>query len=211
VVIRHPDNTEVSGEVIDIVVPERIVFTYGNKSGHPIPPGGSLVTIRLTDEGKHTRLHLVHAFADREMRDQSIQGWRFQLSLFANVVANEVHAGAAAVVDAWFTAWSEPDSAVRRTTLARVAAPQIRFKDRFSLIDGVTELMVHLDAASRFMSGIRLEREGEVRHCQGVVLADWVARAIDGGERSRGTNVFVLDSDGYIESVTGFWNQHPQK
>jgi uncharacterized protein YndB with AHSA1/START domain len=209
VLIRHPDATEVCGEVIDIFIPERIVFTYGNTSGHPIPPGGSVVTIRLTDEGAHTRLHLIHAFKDLEIRDQSIQGWRFQLSLFANVVANEVHAGADAVVDAWFNAWSEPDPTVRKATLTRVAAPDVRFRDRFSFIDGVAELLVHLDAASRFMPGIRLQREGEIRHCQGVVLADWTARASNGEERSRGTNVFVLNSNGYIESVTGFWSQHP--
>jgi hypothetical protein len=50
-----------------------------------------------------------------------------------------------------------------------------------------------------------------VRHCQGVVLADWVARAANGEERTRGTNVFVLNPNGHIESVTGFWNQHPQR
>src|SRR5262245_64624494 len=51
VVIRHPDGTEVLGEVRDLAVPDRIVFTYGNKTGNPIPLGGSLVTIQLTQEG----------------------------------------------------------------------------------------------------------------------------------------------------------------
>ena len=47
-------------------------------------------------------------------------------------------------------------------------------------------------------------RESEIRHCQGMVLADWIARASDGAERGRGTNVFVF-AKGKIESVTGFW------
>jgi hypothetical protein len=209
VVIRHPDTTEAWGEVVEIVVPECIVFTYGNATGHPIPAGGSVVTIRLNEEGAHTRLRLIHAFADPVICEQSIQGWRYQLSLFANTVANELHAAADTIVDAWFEAWSEPDGTVRQTTLSRVAAPDVRFRDRFSLIDGIPDLLVHLDAASRFMPGIRLRREGKIRHCQGMVLADWVARAVNGEERSRGTNVFVLNSRGYIESVTGFWNQHP--
>jgi hypothetical protein len=55
------------------------------------------------------------------------------------------------------------------------------------------------------MPGLRLVRAGDVRHCQGMVLADWVALAGDGPEKGRGTNVFVLDPDGRIESVTGFW------
>ena len=211
VVIRYPDATEAWGEVTEIVVPELIAFTYGYANGHPIPPGGSRVTIRLEAEGSHTRLHLIHAFADAVVRDQHVQGWRYQLSLFANVVANEVYAGASDMVDAWFKAWSEPAAAVREATLARVAAPDVRLRDRFSLIEGMADLIVHLDAASRFMPGIRLQREGDVRHCQGVVLADWVARAADGEERARGTNVFVLNANGHIESVTGFWNQHPQR
>ena len=44
----------------------------------------------------------------------------------------------------------------------------------------------------------------------GTVLADWVARAADGSERGRGTNVFAMDRHGRIESVTGFWNPPKQ-
>jgi uncharacterized protein YndB with AHSA1/START domain len=211
VVIRYPDATEARGEVTEIVVPERIAFTYGYASGHPIRLGGSHVTIRLEAESSSTRLHLTHAFDDAAVRDQHVQGWRYQLSLFANVVANEVYAGAGAIVDAWFGAWSERDAAVREATLVRVAAPVVRFRGRFSLVDGIADLIVHLDAAQRFMPGIRLQREGDLRHCQGVVLADWVARAADGGERARGASVFILDPCGHIESVTGFWDQHPNR
>ena len=44
-----------------------------------------------------------------------------------------------------------------------------------------------------------------------VALADWIASSADGQERARGTNVFLLNSDGRIESVTGLWSQHPQQ
>jgi hypothetical protein len=37
------------------------------------------------------------------------------------------------------------------------------------------------------------------------VLADWVAINSDGDERGRGTNLFVLDAEGRITNVTGFW------
>src|SRR6185295_11811411 len=33
VLIRHPGGTEVTGEVLEIAPPKRIVFTYGNASG----------------------------------------------------------------------------------------------------------------------------------------------------------------------------------
>jgi hypothetical protein len=54
-----------------------------------------------------------------------------------------------------------------------------------------------------------MERDGRVRHCQGVVLADWVARTADGQERGRGTNVFAFHGPDRIASITGFWNPPP--
>jgi len=207
VFIRHPGGVEVSGEVTEVQPPRRIVFTYGYASGTASPADTSLVTIRLEREGRGaTRLHLSHAFAEGAMRDEHVQGWRYQLALFGNLVASEAFAGAAEVVDGWFAAWSDPEAATREATLARVASEHVRFRDRFSLIDGIDDLRPHLAAVHRFMPGMRLERDGDIRHCQGTVLADWIARGADGQERGRGTNVFVLGTGALIEGVTGFWN-----
>jgi len=205
--IRYPDGTEVVGEVLDVDSPERIVFTYGYVSGKMIPPGGSRVTIRLEADPRGTRLHFKHEFAEAGVRDLHVQGWRFHLSLFSNVVANELHAYAAAVVDAWFAAWVEEDSEKRRQRLAAIAIPSVRFRDRFSLMDGVDEVNDQIGAAQRFMPGIRMERRGDVRQCQGTVLAEWVALAKDDQERGRGTNVYAFGAGGKIESVIGFWAQ----
>jgi len=202
--IRYPGGTEVLGDVVEVLVPERIVFTYGYASGKPIPPRSSRVTIRLEEDGAATRLCFTHEFADESVRDEHVQGWRFQLSLFANVVLDEVHAGAAGAVDGWFSAWAESDASRRQQALARVSAPDVRFRDRFSLIDGVDDLTAHVGAAQRFMPGIRMERRGDVRHCQGTVLADWIWVTPGGDERARGTNVFSFRPDGLIESVIGF-------
>lgn len=206
VFIRHPEGTEVSGEVVEVAPPQRIAFTYGFVSGKPIPPGSSLVTIRLEAQGTATRLHLLHEFADAASRDAHVQGWRYQLSVFGNVVADRLHADADQVVDDWFAAWSEPDAALREATLDRVAAPDIDFRDRFSLVSGMADLKPHLAAVHHFMPGMRIRREGGIRHCQGTVLADWVARAADGKERGRGTNVFVFRGASRIASVVGFWS-----
>ena len=206
VYIRHTNGVESSGEVLEVNHPERIVFTYGFVSGKPIPPGSSRVTIRLEPDDGGTRLHLVHEFAEASTRDEHVQGWRFQLSLFSNVVANEVYADAATAVDAWFGAWTIADEKSRKETLAKIVSPEIRFRDRFSLLDGFDDLTAHMGAAQRFMPGIVLRRKGDVRHCQGTVLADWIAADSDGKERMSGTNVFVFGPDGRIDSVTGFSN-----
>lgn len=204
--IRHPNGVEVTGEVIDVQPPERIVFTYGYASGQAIRPGGSRVTIRLDGHPDGTLLQLTHEFPDIDSRDQHVQGWRYQLSLFANAVANSVNASAPETVDRWFAAWSDPETASREGTLAGITADGIRFNDRYSSVVGQDDLKAHLAAVHRFMPGMRLERRGDVRHCQSRVLADWVAVSGDGQERARGTNLFVLDVDSRIVEVTGFWS-----
>jgi len=205
--ILYPGAIEALGEVVEILSPERIVFTYGYASGQPIPPGSSRVTIRLEEDPAGTRLHLTHEFGEESARDQHVQGWRFQLSVFGNVVANEMHAGAAELVDAWFAAWHEPDQAKRAEALSGIAASGVRFRDRFALLDGLADLNAHIGASLRFMPGIRLQRKGGVRHCQGTVLADWVAVGNDGKQSMSGTSVFQLGASGRIEAVTGVSNQ----
>lgn len=203
--IRYPDGTEASGEVVELSPPLRIVFTYGFVKGIPIPLDGSLVTIQLAEQSGATLLRLSHDFSDATLRDEFQQGWRFQLSLFANLVLNELHANAGDAVDNWFAAWSEADTPVREASLARLVTENIQFRDRFSSIDGVNELRAHLAAVQRFMPGVGIRREGIIHHCQGTVIADWVAQMTDGRERGRGTNVFVFNSAGQIVAVTGFW------
>ncbi len=76
---------------------------------------------------------------------------------------------------------------------------------RVEVVAAGDDLDAHLAAYQRFMPGLRLERVGEVRQCQGAALVDWVARGADGTERGRGTSAFELAPDGRIGRVTGFW------
>jgi len=206
VYIRHANGVESAGEVLEVDTGKRIVFTYGFVSGKPIPPGSSRVTIRLEPDDAGTRLHLLHEFAEAGPRNEHVQGWRFQLSLFGNVVANEVYADAAHAVDDWYNAWNITDAPARDEILARIATPVVRFRDRFSLLDGLADLTAHISAAQRFMPGIRLQRRGDVRHCQGTVLADWVAVDSNAQPRMTGTSVYGFRADGRIDSVTSFTN-----
>jgi uncharacterized protein YndB with AHSA1/START domain len=205
VLIVHANGVEMGGRIVEIDPPSKLVFTYGYRSGTPIPEGGSLVTIHLEEHREGTELNLSHAFAETSMRDEHVQGWRYQLSVFGNVTANEARGNVSEAVDAWFQAWSEPETATREAVLERIAAKDVRFRDRYSLIDGLDDLRPHLAAVHKFMPGLRIAREGNVRHCQGTVLADWVARSTDGQEKGRGSNVFVFGPSGDIRSVAGFW------
>jgi uncharacterized protein YndB with AHSA1/START domain len=204
--IRYPNGVLASGEVLEVVPHERIVFTYGYEDpAKPIRPGGSRVVVTLQERKDGTLLHLRHELPDAASRDQHVQGWRYQLAVFANVAAREQHAGLAQPVDAFFAAWSEKDEGRRRAAIAAIATDDVAFADSFSCTAGIDDLVAHLGAAQMHMPGIVLERAGEVRQCQGMAVADWVAKGPDGAARGRGTNVFDLAPDGRMVRVVGFW------
>ncbi len=140
VYIRYPNGIEASGEVLAVEAPRRIVFTFGYASGTPMGPGSSQVTIILEPEGAATRLHLLHQLAEAEARDAHAGGWRFQLSMFGNVVANEVFVDAVKTIDAWFDAWAIMDSTARESALAAIVTPDVRFCDRYGTHRGSAEI-----------------------------------------------------------------------
>ena len=204
--IRHSNGFESLGEVLELAPPERFVFTFSLQSERLIPADESRVTIHLQQQNAGTLVRVTHEVADAAVASQLVQGWRFHFSMFANAIANYVNAGAPDVVDEWFALWTEPDAAKREATLGRIAMPKVRFRDRYSRLEGIDEVLAHIGASRRFMPGIGLERKGGTRHCQGTVLADWVARSSDGQEKMSGTSVFLLGPGVKIVSVTSVSN-----
>ncbi|HKD46040.1 MAG TPA: SRPBCC domain-containing protein [Candidatus Angelobacter sp.] len=204
--IVYPDGTIASGQVIETVANERIVFTYGYEdSSKPIPPGGSRVTITLADRRGGTWLTLKHELADAQARDHHVQGWSYQLALFANAAAGLQHADLDSVIDRYFAAWAERDAIARRQHLAELSVPDIVFQDRFGCTAGLDELSAHVAASQIHMPGVTVHRSGNARQCQGTALADWEARSSEGKALGRGTNLFLLAPDGRIVRVVGFW------
>jgi uncharacterized protein YndB with AHSA1/START domain len=202
--ICYPGAVTASGAVVELTPYTRVVFTYGyDDPAKPIPPGGSLVTITLEERRDGTLVTLRHELADAATRDQHVQGWRYQMALFAVAAARAQHAGVAAVVDRYFAAWNEPDVA-RRTELLAVTTDDVTFRDAFGCTAGREDLATHISAVLMFMPGMTLARRGEVRQMQGGALGEWVATGPDGQPRGEGTNAFELGPDGRIASVVGF-------
>ena len=206
VFVRYPNNVEGSGEVLEITAPTRIVYTFGYASGQPMGVGESRVTIELAREGGGTRLTLTHDLATEAVRDMHIQGWRFQLSVFANAVANILHANVNDRADAWFAAWAETDDAKRQAALDAIATRDLQFGDRYSLLKGTDEVCLHAGAAQKFMPGMTMERDGDARHCLGTAIVNWHVPGPDGTSKAKGTNVFTFDAEGRITTVTGLWS-----
>lgn len=204
--IRHSNGFESVGEVLAIDPPRRFSFTFSLQAARIIPPEESRVTLTLEPRGTGTVVSVLHEVSDPAVSELLPQGWRFHFSLFANAVANILYANAPEIADTWFALWTEPDAMRRTETLRRIARDDIRFRDHYSHLDGIDEIVMHMGAAQKFMPGVRLERRGDVRHCQGTALADWASISKDGKELNTGTNVFVFEAGGKLESVTGLVN-----
>jgi uncharacterized protein YndB with AHSA1/START domain len=205
--ICYPNAVVVSGNVESIVPDERIVFTYAYEdSTKLVHMGISRVTISVADDAEGTRLDLLHEFASPEVRDAHVAGWRYQLSLFANVVSRELNAAVATLLDRYFAAWNERDPFVRRKHLAAIADEYIEFHDAFAAIRGAGDLDEHIASIHMNMPGMTIERHSEPRHCQGHVLVDWIARR-NGAAAGGGTNYFEITAFGRIRRVVGFWSQ----
>lgn len=197
--IVYPGGVVALGEVLELSVPNRIVFTYGYEDpGKPIRPGGSRVSIDLADHAGGTTVRLVHEVSDAATRDLHVPGWRFQLALFANIVANEAHARLADRVDAWFAAWNGEGMLD--------VTDDIAFRDAYACVTGREELVSHIEAA-RVHLPMSLARSSEPRHCQGTAICDWSATGPDGTVKARGVSVFEFAADGRIRAVTGFWSK----
>lgn len=206
--IRYPNAVEASGHVVEIAPPARIVFTYGYEGeGKPIPPGGSRVTVIMTSEPGGTRVALTHACenVDPAVGAEHVQGWRYQMAVFANVVSRESQEGAAERIDTFLSAWNAADPGERVRLLGLCATPDVEFRDAFSCTFGIEDLAAHLGAVQTFMPGMTLSRDGDVAVCQGTAIAPWVALKADGHEAGRGRNVFELSPEGRIRRATGFW------
>jgi uncharacterized protein YndB with AHSA1/START domain len=201
--IVYPGGSTASGTVRELVADQRIAFTYGyDDPAKPIRPGGSLVTITLEELADGTRVQLRHDVHDAAVRDEHVQGWRYQLAVFAKVVAEDALAGAGDAIASWFTAWNaEPERA--RALLAQVATPAVTFRDAFGCVAGLDELVIHVAAVQRFMPGLRLEARGKLRHAHDTALVDWAAVRADGTSAMTGTNVMRFASDGRIADVVG--------
>src|SRR5262245_41388220 len=84
--IVYPGGATAGGNVLEIEPDSRIVFSYGyDDPQKPIARGGSRVTITVASHPAGTLLSFVHEVGDEATREMHVAGWRFQLSLFANI------------------------------------------------------------------------------------------------------------------------------
>lgn len=78
------DEIVASGEFVEVVEPERLVFTFGWENPHGVAPGGSTVEVTLEEVDGGTRVTLKHTgLPDAEAVAQHAHGWDLYLGRLA--------------------------------------------------------------------------------------------------------------------------------
>ena len=204
VFIQYPGNATAQGEVVELVVPERIVFTYGyDRPDTPIPPGGSRVTITVTEAPNGSRVRLRHDVGTEKLRDMHVNGWRHQMGVFASTVMTEHDAGATQTIDRYLSAWADRDADARRATLEATCSDDVSYRDKFGHTWGRDDLDGHIAAAQQHLPAT-LARDGDARITLGMAIVDWTASR-DDTVAARGTSILELAPDGRISRITAFW------
>ena len=143
---------------MEVVAPERIVFTYGYESGPAAPPGSSRVTITLDPCAQGTRLRLPTSSLERgTRRDQ--QGWRYQLAVFGTLSPTGAP-DAAGTVDRWLAAWSSQTRRGRDGAMAVLTTPEAMPCAIDSAAQRAWPSTDTPRRVQRFMPGLTLRRDG---------------------------------------------------
>ena len=73
-----------SGEFIEVVPNERVLFSFGwEQEGNPITPGSTTVEISLHPEGQKTRVRLEHRGLPEDAVRDHTSGWDYYLGRLA--------------------------------------------------------------------------------------------------------------------------------
>lgn len=204
----HGGRAVMMGAVVELVLDERIVFTWGYEQGNEaVPTGASRVEVTLADHPDGTLLRLRHTgLPNAEQVQGHNGGWRHYLAVVASECAGEANAAVPQTIALWFEAWATDDSSVRRAALERCLEDGAEFRDAFSAAAGIDEINAHIDNARRHMPGVTLTAQGAVACSHGYAKTAWTMAGMPGMGAIDGTDFFRIGPSGKLRAVIGFWN-----
>ena len=74
-----------SGQVVEVVRNQRVVFTWGWEKGLPVAPGSTTVAIELLPDGDGTLIRLTHSGLPADAMEIHRHGWEHYLQRLAAV------------------------------------------------------------------------------------------------------------------------------
>ncbi|MCK6456194.1 MAG: SRPBCC domain-containing protein [Phycisphaerae bacterium] len=207
--VKYPHGPVAVGRVLELTPPRRAVYSWGYESGpSAVKPESSTLTITLTGNEEGTLVTLRHDGLPSEAeRIGHTAGWRHYLAMMSTAAHRDAMADRLdSVVDAYVSAWAEPDAARRLTILQRCWAEDGRFRDAFGCVDGREALTAHIGNAIRMTGGARLERAGAIQQVHSFGRFAWRAVRPDGTVLASGVNCVEFNAAGQIAAMVGFWD-----
>ena len=111
----------------------------------------------------------------------------------------------AAVVERYLAAWNEPDAAARRPLVEAAFAPGITYADPMFAARGHDEVDAMVGGVHTAYAGCRFALTGEVESSHNRLLWHWSLVRPDGTAVAHGLDVAVVDTDGRLTDVSGFF------
>ncbi|MDH3223567.1 MAG: M24 family metallopeptidase, partial [Gemmatimonadota bacterium] len=108
-------------------------------------------------------------------------------------------------VDVYVEAWNEQNPDARRQALARVWAPAGRYRDPSVHLQGVDELTAHIGQYQAGLPGSSIRRSGPVGQTGAYLTFPWEITGSDGSVVAFGRDSGVLDADGRILRIDGYF------
>lgn len=127
------------------------------------------------------------------------------------------HAGSADVakaeetIAAYAKAWNEPDVAARRALLEKAWAPNGVYTDPTAHVEGRDALVQHISGFLSAMPGATIVPTSGVDLHHRHLRFSWRLVKADGSVATEGMDFGVLDPDGRLERIVGFFGPFPGK
>jgi uncharacterized protein YndB with AHSA1/START domain len=201
--VPYPNGDQALGEVVEVLAPERVVYSWGYKdSKNGLAPNSTRVEIQLTAIDTGTRLSLRHfGIPSEEVRQAHLQGWRYYFGLLgARAAEHQTRTSIHAVLANWEKAWNSADF----EALENCCTKGVAYSDRMARVRGSDGLIQYIRNARAFAPAAKLEVTGLPAITQEFVRFDWSMHA---GEHQLGKGVAFAEMamDGRFSQVISFW------
>ena len=112
-------------------------------------------------------------------------------------------------VEAYATAWNEPDQGARRRLLERSWADDGTYTDPTAHVEGRAALVEHIAGLHQQMPGARIVLTSRIDEHHGTLRFTWRLLGSDGSIATEGTDFGELASDGRLQQIVGFFGPPP--
>ena len=115
------------------------------------------------------------------------------------------------VVGAYAAAWNEPDIAARRQLLEKSWAAAGTYTDPTAHLEGREALVQHISGFQKGLPNTRIEPTSQVDVHHNQIRFTWKITKVDGTTASEGMDFGVIDADGRIAKIVGFFGPFTPK